>query len=178
VTCANTTRSGVRSCYALETTRETAVPMFGRMRKLIPLTLVFAFVYAVLGPLGCGDGSEQSAATVAGASWMKSWFSRASTMNSAKSTRRVRLLSRMGSPRCRLQTGKPREKAKHFEEGLQAPGVHVLPVFGDMPAAGEDQTRARDEISGRRASSTPTRAPIALQRPGSCMDFATGVARR
>src|SRR5688572_10059651 len=44
---------------------------------------------------------------MAGASWTSSSFSRASTMNRAKSTRRVRLLSRMGSPTCRLHTGRP-----------------------------------------------------------------------
>ena len=38
--------------------------------------------------------------TIAGASWMSSSFSIAATMNSAKSTRRVMLLSRMGSPTC------------------------------------------------------------------------------
>ena len=45
--------------------------------------------------------------TIAGASWTSSSFSRASTMNRAKSTRRVRLLSRIGSPTCRLHTGRP-----------------------------------------------------------------------
>ncbi len=45
--------------------------------------------------------------TIAGASWTSSSFSRASTMNRAKSTRRVMLLSRMGSPTCRLHTGRP-----------------------------------------------------------------------
>jgi len=38
--------------------------MFGPMRKLIPLTVVFAFAYAVLGPLGCGDSSMQSAPAI------------------------------------------------------------------------------------------------------------------
>jgi len=45
--------------------------------------------------------------TIAGASWTSSSFSRAATMNRAKSTRRVMLLSRMGSPTCRLHTGRP-----------------------------------------------------------------------
>jgi hypothetical protein len=45
--------------------------------------------------------------TIAGASWTSSSFSRVSTMNSAKSTRRVMLLARMGSPTCRLHTGRP-----------------------------------------------------------------------
>src|SRR6266540_3780734 len=38
---------------------------------------------------------------------MSSSFSRAATMNRAKSTRRVMLLSRIGSPTCRLHTGRP-----------------------------------------------------------------------
>src|SRR6266508_4264858 len=38
---------------------------------------------------------------------MSSSFSRAATMNRAKSTRRVMLLSRIGSPTCLLQTGRP-----------------------------------------------------------------------
>src|SRR4051795_12521533 len=45
--------------------------------------------------------------TIAGASWTSSSFVRASTINRAKSTRRVMLLSRMGSPTCRLHTGRP-----------------------------------------------------------------------
>ena len=45
--------------------------------------------------------------TIAGASWMRPSFVKASTMNNAKSTRRVMLLFRMGSPTCLLQTGKP-----------------------------------------------------------------------
>src|SRR5436309_10605290 len=45
--------------------------------------------------------------TIAGASWTSSSFASASTMNRAKSTRRVLLLSRIGSPTCRLQTGRP-----------------------------------------------------------------------
>jgi len=45
--------------------------------------------------------------TIAGASWTSSSFSRAATMKRAKSTRRVMLLSRMGSPTCRLHTGRP-----------------------------------------------------------------------
>jgi hypothetical protein len=40
-------------------------------------------------------------------SWMSSSFSGASTIKRAKSTRRVRLLARTGSPTCRLQTGRP-----------------------------------------------------------------------
>ena len=45
--------------------------------------------------------------TIAGASRTRSSFSRASTMNSAKSIRRVRLLLRIGSPTWRLHTGRP-----------------------------------------------------------------------
>ena len=45
--------------------------------------------------------------TIAGASWMSSSFSMATTMKRAKSTRRVMLLSRMGSPTCLLHTGRP-----------------------------------------------------------------------
>ena len=45
--------------------------------------------------------------TIAGASWTSSSSSSACTMNRAKSTRRVMLLSRIGSPTCRLHTGRP-----------------------------------------------------------------------
>jgi len=45
--------------------------------------------------------------TMAGASWTRLSSVRAATMNRAKSTRRVRLLASMGSPTCRLQTGRP-----------------------------------------------------------------------
>src|SRR6266496_3869339 len=45
--------------------------------------------------------------TIAGASWTSSSFSRASTKNRAKSTRRGMLLSRMGSPTGWLHTGRP-----------------------------------------------------------------------
>ena len=44
--------------------------------------------------------------TIAGASWTSPSFPRAATMKRAKSTRRVMLLARIGSPTCRLQTGK------------------------------------------------------------------------
>jgi uracil-DNA glycosylase family protein len=46
----------------------------------------------------CASAEVVCRSTIAGASWMSSSFSRASTMNEAKSTRRVRLLARMGSP--------------------------------------------------------------------------------
>src|SRR6185436_1818021 len=46
----------------------------------------------------CASADGVSRPTIAGASCMSSSFSSASTMNSAKSTRRVRLLSRTGSP--------------------------------------------------------------------------------
>ena len=55
--------------------------------------------------LDCAEGALQL--TIAGASWIRSSFSRASTIKRAKSTRRVMLLLSMGSPTCRLQTGRP-----------------------------------------------------------------------
>jgi len=51
------------------------------------------------------DGVRQP--TIAGASCISSSFSRAAAMNRAKSTRRVRLPARMGSPTCRPHTGRP-----------------------------------------------------------------------
>ena len=45
--------------------------------------------------------------TIAGVSCTSSSLSMASTMNRAKSTRRVRLLFRIGSPTWRLHTGRP-----------------------------------------------------------------------
>ncbi|MER7345496.1 hypothetical protein ABT390_08835 [Streptomyces aurantiacus] len=45
--------------------------------------------------------------TMAGASWTSASSVSASTMNSAKSTRRVRLPASTGSPTCRLHTGRP-----------------------------------------------------------------------
>src|SRR6185369_16847760 len=55
----------------------------------------------------CASAEGVCRPTIAGASWTSSSFCRASTMNRAKSTRRVRLLLRMGSPTCRLHTGRP-----------------------------------------------------------------------
>ena len=49
----------------------------------------------------CASAEGARQLTIAGASWTSSSFLRASTMNKAKSTRRVMLLSRTGSPTCR-----------------------------------------------------------------------------
>ena len=58
-------------------------------------------------PAACASAEGVLQPTIAGASWTSASFVRAATMNRAKSTRRVMLLARMGSPTCRLQTGRP-----------------------------------------------------------------------
>ena len=58
-------------------------------------------------PAACASAEGVLQPTIAGASCTSSSFSRAATMNKAKSTRRVMLLSRIGSPTCRLHTGRP-----------------------------------------------------------------------
>lgn len=55
----------------------------------------------------CASAEGVRQPTIAGASRTSSSFSRAATMNRAKSTRQVRLPARMGSPTCRLHPGRP-----------------------------------------------------------------------
>jgi len=55
----------------------------------------------------CASAEGVRQPTIAGDSWISSSFSRASPMNREKPTRRVILLLRMGSPTCRLHTGRP-----------------------------------------------------------------------
>src|SRR5439155_26340238 len=71
--------------------------------------------------------------TIAAASWTNSSFSIDATMNRAKSTRRVMLLSRIGSPTCRLHDDSS-ERRRSFDL-MTAMGVYVGTVGMSMWAS-------------------------------------------